>query len=161
MLPKKEKDRTRLCDTQNANAEPVFLTFKHNQEVIKARIKNISLGDPYADVTCTSDGVRHVLWRCSQDDCQFFEEQFESIPHTYVADGHHRTQAACNVGKIRRERALAAGQVVTGEEPFNFFMALHYPADNLLVMDYNRVIKDLNGMNAGEFLERLTEHFVV
>lgn len=90
-LPKKEKDRTRLCDTQNANAEPVFLTFKHNQEVIKARIKNISLGDPYADLTCTSDGVRHVLWRCSQDDCQFFEEQFESIPHTYVADGHHRT----------------------------------------------------------------------
>lgn len=56
---------------------------------------------------------------------------------------------------------MAAGQVVTGEEPFNFFMALHYPADNLLVMDYNRVIKDLNGMNAGEFLERLTEHFVV
>lgn len=76
-----------------------------------------------------------------------------------MADGHHRTAAAYNVGKARKEKALASGVSVTGEEAFNFFMALHYPADNLLIMDYNRVVKDLNGMTPPQFLERLGEHF--
>lgn len=77
----------------------------------------------------------------------------------YVADGHHRTAAAYNVGKMRREAALEAGQEVTGEEPFNFFMTLFYPADNLLVLDYNRVIKSLNDMSADQFLAALSESF--
>ncbi len=98
-------------------------------------------------MTC-DDGVRHVLWKCSVEDSAFFQAEFETIPCTYVADGHHRTAAAYNVGKARKEKALASGHAVTGEESFNFFMALHYPADNLLIMDYNRVVKDLNGMTA-------------
>lgn len=71
-LPKKEQDRTKLCDTQNANAEPVFLAFTENKEVIKARINAIiENNEPYADVTC-DDGVRHVLWKCSVEDSSFF-----------------------------------------------------------------------------------------
>ena len=146
---------------QNASIEPVFLAFKHNQEIIKERIKHIiESNEPYGDVTC-DDGVRHVLWKCSVDDAAFFTAEFEKIPCTYVADGHHRTAAAYNVGKMRREQILAAGQQVTGEEAFNFFMALHFPADNLMIMDYNRVLKELNGMNNDQFLERLGEHFEI
>lgn len=101
-LPKKEADRTRLVDTHNANAEPVFLTFTHNQEIIKARIHDIITNNaPYGDVTC-DDGVRHVLWKCTVEDSAFFQAEFEKIPYTYVADGHHRTAAAFNVGKARK-----------------------------------------------------------
>lgn len=137
------------------------MAFTHNKEVIKARIKAIIDNNaPYADVTC-DDSVRHVLWKCSVDDSAFFQAEFEKIPHTYVADGHHRTAAAYNVGKARKMKAIAAGHQVTGEEPFNYFMALHYAADNLLIMDYNRVVKDLNGMTPAQFLERLSEHFEI
>ncbi len=75
----------------------------------------------------------------------------------YVADGHHRTAAAYNLGKMRREEALAKGQKVTGEEPFNYFMSICYPADNLLIMDYNRVIKNLKGLDSATFLKKLEE----
>lgn len=105
--------------------------------------------------------MRHVFWKCSAEDSEYFIAQFEQIQSLYVADGHHRTAAATNVGKLHRERALAAGVEVTGEEPFNFFMTLFYPADNLLVMDYNRVIKDLNGLSANEFMDKLKEKFDV
>ena len=158
-LPKKEADRTKLTNVQSANVGPVFLTFRDKQEPIKARMAQIVESTPcYGDVTC-EDAVRHVLWKCSQEDSAFFIEQFESIPAMYVADGHHRTAAAYNVGKMRREAALEAGQEVTGEEPFNFFMTLFYPADNLLVLDYNRVIKSLNDMSADQFLAALSESF--
>lgn len=105
--------------------------------------------------------MRHVLWRCSVEDSAFFVQQFEQIPALYVADGHHRTAAAYNVGKLRRQAAIDAGEQVTGEEPFNFFMTLFYPADNLLVLDYNRVIKSLNDMTHQEFLTALEENFNV
>jgi len=94
----------------------------------------------------SEDGVRHVLWRCSTDASQFFQEIFSTIDATYVADGHHRTAASFNVGKKRRDAAIAAGKEVTGEEPFNYFMTILYPADNLLILDYNRVVKSLNGL---------------
>jgi uncharacterized protein (DUF1015 family) len=137
------------------------LTFRDNQEAIKARMAHIvQTTQPYGDVTC-EDEVRHVLWKCSVEDSAFFVEMFGQIPALYVADGHHRTAAAYNVGKLRRQAALEAGQPVTGEEPFNFFMTLFYPADNLLVLDYNRVIKSLNDLSASEFLAALDENFTV
>ncbi len=114
----------------------------------------------YGDVT-TDDGVRHVVWKCSEEDTAFYVEQFAQIPSLYVADGHHRTAAAFNVGKKRRQAALEAGQDVTGEEPFNFFMTLFYPADNLMIMDYNRVVNSLNGLSVDQFLEALQENFTV
>lgn len=78
-----------------------------------------------------------------------------------MADGHHRTAAAFNVGKLRKERAIAEGREVTGEEPFNYFMTLFYPADNLMILDYNRVLKSLNDMSTESFMNALEENFVI
>jgi uncharacterized protein (DUF1015 family) len=86
-----------------------------------------------------------------------FEQAFSEIPALYVADGHHRTAAAFNVGKQRLEAALKQGLKITGEEPFNYFMSILYPADNLLIMDYNRVIRSLNGMDSDVFLKAISE----
>lgn len=81
------------------------------------------------------------------------------MPNLYIADGHHRTQAAYNVGKLRREKYLAEGHEYTGEEPFNFFMTLFYPADNLKILDYNRVLKTLEDHTPESFVEALKENF--
>ena len=83
------------------------------------------------------------------------------MPNTYIADGHHRAASAYNVGKMRRQTQIDAGVNVTGEEPFNFFMALHYPADNLMILDYNRVLRSLNGLSSSEFIAKLSEHFKI
>lgn len=138
---------------------PVFLTFRENQAVIKERMAQIVQGAPYADVTC-NDGVGHTVWKVSLEDTAWFIEQFAAISALYVADGHHRTAAAFNVGSMRRQAAIEAG-TYTGEEPFNYFMTLLYPADNLMIMDYNRVIKSLNDMTAEQFLDALSENFIV
>jgi uncharacterized protein (DUF1015 family) len=92
---------------------------------------------------------------------EFFIKSFANVPATYVADGHHRTQAAFNVGKLRKERALAAGKEVTGEEDFNFFMAIHYPDNNLKIMEYNRVLKTLNGLSTQQFLDKVAENYII
>lgn len=159
-LAKKELDRTKLTDIQSANIGPVFLTFRENQEVIKARMAQVCATPSYGDVTC-EDGVRHVVWRCSAEDSAFFTEEFAKISALYVADGHHRTQAAYNVGKIRRDKAIEQGVEVTGEESFNYFMTLFYPADNLLILDYNRVLKTLNDLTEDQFLEGLKDNYLI
>lgn len=105
------------------------------------------------------DGVQHVLWRCSKEDADFFEAAFDAVPNLYIADGHHRTQAAYNVGKLRREKFISEGHDYTGDEPFNFFMTLFYPADNLKILDYNRVLKTLEQHTTESFLEGLRENF--
>lgn len=99
-LAKKELDRTNLIDIQNASLEPVFLTFRDNQESISEMIEKVSARECYADCT-TDDEVRHVLWRCTPTEADWFVSEFEKIPNLYVADGHHRTAAAYNVGKRR------------------------------------------------------------
>ena len=118
----------------------------------------IAATTPYGDVTC-DDGVRHVLWKSSVEDSDWFRQIFSEIPHTYVADGHHRAAAAYNVGKLRRDKAIAEGKQVTGEEPFNYFMTLLYPADNLLILDYNRVLKTIGDLTSAQFLEGLHENY--
>jgi uncharacterized protein (DUF1015 family) len=157
-LAKKEEDRTKLINIQNASLEPVFLTFRDNQEPIKNKIEEVSMRECYADVT-TDDAVRHVLWRCTPNESLWFIDEFEKIPNLYVADGHHRTAAAYNVGKIKEKEKIAAGQEVTGDEPFNFFMTLFYPVDSLKVYDYNRVLKSLNGLSSLEFIDKLSHNF--
>ena len=119
--------------------------------------------EPYGDVTC-DDGfgeVRHVLWRCPVETAEWFQKAFEEVSTLYVADGHHRTQAAYNVGKARRQKAINSGVTITGEEPFNYFMTLFYPADNLMVLDYNRVLKTLGEMNSEAFLEGIKESYEI
>ena len=103
--------------------------------------------------------VQHRLWRVDAKENAFFENEFKQISRTYVADGHHRSAAAYNVGKMRREQALKAGVEVTGNEEFNYFMSIIYPSNQLEILDYNRVIKDLNGLTTSEFLERLQQGF--
>lgn len=88
----------------------------------------------------------HTLWKVDTSYSEFFEEAFKNISCTYVADGHHRSAAAYNVGKIRKQRAIDAGISITGSEDFNYFMSIVYPSDNLRIMDYNRVLKDLNNL---------------
>ena len=146
-IKKKEEDRTKLTCIQNANIGPVFLTFRDGEVIEKKMMEIVATNEPYADVTA-DDGIQHVLWSCSVDDSDFFQSEFEKIPYTYVADGHHRTAAAYNVGKARRDRAFANGEEVTGEEGFNFFMAIHYPESNLKILDYNRVLRSLNGLTS-------------
>ena len=97
------------------------------------------------DVTC-DDGIGHTLWLCTEEDSKFFEKEFESVPHTYIADGHHRAASAFNVGKLRKQRALEKGEEVKGDEPFNYFMAIHFPESILKIFDYNRVVKSLNSL---------------
>jgi uncharacterized protein (DUF1015 family) len=105
--------------------------------------------------------VTHKLWKVDPTENDFFQHEFEKVPCTYVADGHHRSAAAYNVGKLRMIRALDKGMKITGEEDFNYFMTIVYPSDNLRIMDYNRVLKDTNGLSPAEFITRLEDVFTV
>lgn len=157
-IKKKEEDRTKLSDTQNANLGPVFLAFKDGEEIEKRMMEIALTEEPYAIVD-GHDETQHVLWLCSVDDSEFFQNEFAKIPCTYIADGHHRAASAYNVGKLRREKAAQDGVELTGEEPFNFFMAIHYPESNLKIMDYNRVLKTLNDISKEDFLQKVSESY--
>mmetsp|Transcript_17458 Transcript_17458/g.17216 ORF Transcript_17458/g.17216 Transcript_17458/m.17216 type:complete len:364 (-) Transcript_17458:196-1287(-) len=158
-LPEVELERTNLCDTQCANAGPVFYSFREQEEIVQ-KISNISQQDHYAQVT-TKDGVIHTLWKCSQEDSDWIVESFKDVDSLYIADGHHRSAAAYNVGKRRRERELAAGHEVTGEESFNFFMTVILPANQTKILPYNRLLNTLNDMTEEEFLEKIKKNFDV
>jgi len=151
-LEKKEKDRTMLTDIQGANVGPVFLTYRSQENTsIQEKIKHLTeVKDPYSVVEQMQDEtdvpVSHRLWKVDGSDNHFFEQEFKKVQSTYVADGHHRSAAAYNVGKIRKARALAEGKPITGEEDFNYFMSIIYPSDNLEILDYNRVIKSFNNL---------------
>ena len=142
-LKKKEDDRTRLINAQNANVEPVFLTYQGHPEIRERIHKIVNESACYATVD-SRDGIIHELWLCSTEDSEFFTDSFQKVPALFVADGHHRTQAAYNVGKMRRDQAIKEGKEVTGKEDFNFFISLVIPDVDLKIMDYNRLIKSLN-----------------
>lgn len=136
----------------------MFFTFKGHDYVKNKIAEIVSTQEEYAIVN-SNDGVIHTLWLCSAEDSEFFVQAFDNIPELFVADGHHRTQAAYNVGKKRRDQAIADGKEVTGEEEFNFFMALIIPDSDLMIMDYNRVLKTLNGMSTKDFLHSLSKNY--
>ena len=112
-IKKKEDDRTKLSDYQNANLGPLFLCFKDGEQIEQKMMEIAISTEPYTDLV-TSDGIQHVLWQCTPEDSAYLENQFELIPHTYIADGHHRAASAFNVGKKRRQQALDSGIEVTG-----------------------------------------------
>jgi uncharacterized protein (DUF1015 family) len=155
--PDKEEDRKNHIRVTNFNAEPVFFAYPDNKEIDKIVTKSISLKPEY-DFT-TPDGVGHSLWLLNNpEDVARIEKIFkEEIPLTYVADGHHRTAAAAHVGKERADK----NQNHTGNEEYNFFLAVHFPASQLRIIDYNRVIKDLNGLSKDEFLKKISVSFEV
>lgn len=156
-LPETEEERTNLCDIQCANSSPVFFSFKGGEEITK-KISEIVENEPYGKVE-TKDKVIHTLWKCNQEDSDWIVKAFEEIDSTYIADGHHRSAAAYNVGCRRRQRAIDNGVEVTGDECFNFFLTVIFPADQTKILDYNRLLKSLNDMNEEEFLEKMRKNF--
>jgi uncharacterized protein (DUF1015 family) len=152
----KEDDRTRHIEVMNAQTGPVFLTYPARPD-LDARIAAATETDPEYHFT-SADGIEHWFW-VVRDPVWIRDvtAMFRSIPHLYVADGHHRSAAASRVCRARR----AVDPDHTGSEEYNFFLAYIFPHDQLRIMDYNRVVKDLNGLDAAGFLARIREKFDV
>ncbi|MBQ6027803.1 MAG: DUF1015 domain-containing protein [Alphaproteobacteria bacterium] len=153
----KEDDRMIHVRIQNANIEPVFFAYPdvaEMNEIVENFVKNNA---PEYDFTA-ADGFGHKFWVIRDDSINArITEIFKDIPALYVADGHHRTAAAARVGAEKREQ----NPNHTGNEEYNFFLAVIFPESQLKVIDYNRVVKDLNGLSADEFLAKLSESFEV
>ena len=152
----KEDDRMRHVKVNNANIEPVFLAFPDNPR-LQEIIDRVSAGTPEYDFVAP-DGFGHHFWVVDDEAMESaITEEFARMPHLYIADGHHRSAAAARVGL---EKA-AADPAHTGEEEYNYFMAVAFPASHLRIIDYNRVVRDLNGLSPEEFLGRLEKDFTV
>lgn len=152
----KEEDRMKHVRCNNANIEPVFFAFPDN-EVLENIIRTVIAGTPEYDFVAP-DGFGHTLWVIDNEEMiKNITDEFAKIPNLYIADGHHRSAAAALVGA---EKA-ANNPNHTGEEEYNYFMAVAFPASHLNIIDYNRVVKDLNGLTPDEFLARLAENFDV
>ena len=143
----KEDDRTTHVLTLEAHAEPVFLTYRGRPQ-IDLLSDSVLATDPVYDFTAP-DGVRHTVWQIS--DPASWLEAFGEVPHAYVADGHHRSASAWRAGKEKR----AANPKHRGDEEYNWFLAVLFPADQLTIMPYNRVVRDLGGKSAAEVLQAL------
>ena len=155
--PDKEEDRMIHVNNQSANIEPVFFAYPANEE-IDAIVKSIVENEEPEYDFVAADGFGHHMWpvkdRAVNDR---ITEIFASIPALYVADGHHRTAAAARVGQER----MKANPNHTGEEEYCYFLAVTFPDDQLAIIDYNRVVRDLNGLTPDELLEKLNETFTV
>ena len=152
----KEEDRMKHVRVNNANIEPVFFAFPDN-EALQAVIDKVTGGKPEYDFTAP-DGFGHHFWVI--DDPEMIAtvtEEFDKIPYLYIADGHHRTAAAALVGNEKAK----ANPSHKGDEEYNYFLAVAFPASHLKIIDYNRVVKDLNGMSPAEFLKALDKDFIV
>lgn len=153
----KEEDRMKHVRNQNANLEPVFFAYPDNEE-INAIVAKYTARTPEYDFVAPDDGFGHHFWIIDDDkDIQRITEIFSTIPAFYVADGHHRTAAAALVGEEKRKQ----NPNHTGKEEYNYFMAVVFPESHLKIIDYNRVVKDLNGMTPAEFISKLSEDFEV
>ena len=153
----KEDDRMIHVRIQNANIEPVFFAYPDVDEMNKIISEFVASHEPEYDFVAP-DGFGHTFWKIDDDKIiNRITEIFRDIPALYVADGHHRTAAAARVGAEKR----AQNPNHTGNEEYNYFLAVIFPASQLHVIDYNRVVRDLNGLTPDEFLEKLRESFDV
>lgn len=155
-LTRKEKEDDRMIHVriQNANIEPVFFSYPDNEEAAEI-VARYTAGKPEYDFVA-ADGFGHHFWIIdSEEDIRRITEIFSGIPAFYVADGHHRTAAAARVGAEKKK----LNPEHTGDEEYNYFMAVVFPESQLKIIDYNRVVKDLNGMTAEEILANLRKNF--
>ncbi|HRT81642.1 MAG TPA: DUF1015 family protein, partial [Oscillospiraceae bacterium] len=153
----KEADRTRHVDTLDANTGPIFLIHESNEKIALAVSEYKMSNKPVYDFV-TDQGVRNTVWKIEGTEItSLIEEEFEKMSSLYIADGHHRAASAIRVAKKRRSE----NPDYTGEEEFNRFLAVTFPADELAIMDYNRLIKDLNGKSFDEFLNEISHDFEV
>ena len=152
----KEEDRVRHVDVCGAQTGPIFLAYR-GREDLKKLVEREKQKEPLFDFV-SEDGIRHRGWKISGPaELQAIRQAFADMDALYIADGHHRAASAVRVGVKRRE----AHPGYTGEEEFNYFLSVIFPDDELLIMDYNRVVKDLNGLSPEEFLEKLGEFFEI
>ncbi len=153
----KEEDRMKHVRVNNANIEPVFFAYPDNA-TLDSLIMKYAAGKPEYDFIAPIDGFRHQLWIISDDaDIQTITEEFGKMPALYIADGHHRSAAAALVGTEKAKN----NPNHRGDEEYNFFMAVCFQASQLTILDYNRVVKDLNGNTSEQFLEKLAQNFTV
>lgn len=156
--PDKEQDRMIHIRTNNANIEPVFFAYPAVKE-IDAIVSSITDKEDPEYKFVSEDGFGHKFWVIKKPEInKLIEKLFaEKVPFTYVADGHHRTAAAALVGKEKREKDPRHN----GTEEYNYFMAVHFPDNQLRILDYNRTVRDLNGLSEDEFLSTLEKGFVI
>ncbi|MFP4023335.1 MAG: DUF1015 domain-containing protein [Thiohalospira sp.] len=156
--PEKEEDRMVLTRYTNANIEPVFFSYKAVPEIDRIVENIVKNQKPDYDFVA-EDGFGHHFWAINDAETnKKIEELFATkVPYTYVADGHHRTAAAARIGLEKKEQ----NPNHTGDEEYNFFMAVHFPDNQLNIIDYNRVVKDLNGLSEDEFIEKLKTAFEI
>lgn len=152
----KELDRINHVDRTSAQTGPIFLAYRAN-EVINAVVAKVKEEDCLYDFT-SEDEIRHRVWKMTEsEDVNAVRESFASINSIYIADGHHRAASAVKVGLKRREEHPD----YTGKEEFNYFLSVLFPDEELMIMPYNRVVRDLNGLDKEEFLENITKYFDV
>lgn len=156
---REEKEQDRIChvDTLSAQTGPIFLAYRSNA-AINAVVNRIMAEDqPLYDFTAP-DGIGHKMWKISMtEDVKQIQDAFAAIGEIYIADGHHRAASAVKVGLKRRE----AYPDYNGSEEFNYFLSVLFPDDQLMIMDYNRSVRDLNGLSTEEFLDKVRENFHV
>ncbi len=152
----KEADRIKHVDVCSAQTGPIFLAYR-SQEAINSVVTRIKKTSPLYDFTAP-DGISHRAWKISNTaDVNEIRESFEKLDSIYIADGHHRAASAVKVGLKRR----AENPGFNGDEEFNFFLSVLFPDDQLMIMDYNRVVTDLNGLSKDEFIEKISADFNV
>lgn len=153
----KEEDRMKHVRVNNANIEPVFFAYPHQQELDEI-VKEATKNEPVYDFVASGDGFGHHFWVIEDaKTIQRITELFAAIPALYIADGHHRSAAAALVGNEKRQQ----NPNHTGNEEYNYFMAVCFPDNQLTIIDYNRVVKDLNGLSDEEFLSALSNNFEI
>ena len=153
----KEEDRMKHVRVNNANIEPVFFAYPDN-DVLDRLIMRYAETEPEYDFIAPIDGFRHQFWVISNsDDINVITKEFAQMPSLYIADGHHRSAAAALVGAEKQKQ----NPNHKGDEEYNYFMAVCFQASQLTILDYNRVVKDLNGLSSQEFLAALRKNFAV
>ncbi len=153
----KEIDRINNFDYCDANTEPVFLTYRKNEKINKVVGDWIKFNKPVYDFT-SEDAITHIIWDINDEvTVKTLEEAFGAMNYLYIADGHHRSASSVKVGLKKRE---AAGNF-TGKEEFNYFLCVAFPDEDLFIMDYNRLVKDLNGCTPNQLLKKIEEKFIV
>lgn len=153
----KEEDRMKHVRVNNANIEPVFFAYPDN-EVLNQLIMRYAATEPVYDFVAPVDGFRHQFWCVAQPaDIELITREFAKMPSLYIADGHHRSAAAALVGAEKQKQ----NPNHQGNEEYNYFMAVCFQASQLTILDYNRVVKDLNGLTTDEFINALGNNFIV
>lgn len=156
--PDKEDDRVRQIDALNAQTGPVFLTYRHN-DVVEKIINNITASEPLYDLTA-DDGVQHTIWIISADnDISKLSSTFDAMNCLYIADGHHRSASASRIAAQRNSGKPDSAKDNPGEKSHDYFLSVMFPDNEMQILDYNRVVVDLNGLSESELLAKIKQRF--